>query len=73
MPNFRSARPYITAYDFKHLMLLAGVVESRAARRVHTAARLSKTPASNIKCLKSYAVIHGLALLKMGIMMPETC
>jgi len=27
----------------------------------------------HIKCWKPYAVIYGLALLKMGVMMPETC
>ena len=32
-----------------------------------------KTPASNIRCWKTYAAIYSLALLKMGIMVPETC
>jgi len=27
----------------------------------------------HMKCWKPYAVIHGLALVKIGIMMPETC
>jgi hypothetical protein len=37
------------------------------------ASRLPRTAASNIKRWKPHAVINGLALLKMGIMMPETC
>jgi len=44
MPIFRSARLYITAYGFQHLLRW-----------------------------KPYAVIYSLALLKMGIMVPETC
>jgi len=35
--------------------------------------RFINNPASNIKCWKPYAVIYGLALLKMGIMMREKC
>jgi hypothetical protein len=46
------------------LNVLAGVLGSREAGRVHTV---------HIKCWKPYAVIYGLALLKMGIMVPETC
>ena len=57
MPIFRSAKPYIAAFGFQHLMLLAG----------------AKAPTSNIKCWKPYAIIYGLALLKMGIVVPETC
>ena len=37
------------------------------------ASRLPKTPASTFKCWKPYVVIYGFALLKMGIMVPETC
>jgi len=33
----------------------------------------SKDTSQHVKCWKSYAVIYGLALLKMGIMIPETC
>jgi hypothetical protein len=29
MSIFRSARPYVTAYGFQHLMLLAGILGSR--------------------------------------------
>ena len=35
MPIFRSARPYITAYGFQHLMLLAGDFGSPEAGSVH--------------------------------------
>ena len=35
MSIFRSARPYVTAYGFQHLMLLAGILGSREAGRVH--------------------------------------
>jgi len=37
------------------------------------ASRLPKAPASNIKHWKPYAAIYGLALLRMGIVVPETC
>jgi len=35
MPIFRSAIPYIAAYGFQHLMLLAGALGSRDVGRVH--------------------------------------
>jgi len=34
---------------------------------------IPKAPASNIKCWKPYAAIYSLALLKMDIVVPETC
>ena len=38
MPIFRSARPYIAAYGFQHLMFLAGALGSQEhAGSVHTA------------------------------------
>ena len=41
---------------------------------VHTACfPASQDSSQHIKCWKPYAVIYGLVLLKMGIMMPETC
>ena len=41
---------------------------------VHTACfPASQHTSQHIQCWKSYAVTYGLALLKMGIMMPETC
>jgi len=33
----------------------------------------SQDSSQHIKCWKPYAVIYGLALLKMGMMVPETC
>ena len=47
-------------------ILLTGALGNRDAR-------LPKAPTSNIKCWKPYAAIYGLALLKMGIVVPETC
>ena len=89
MPIFRSAIPYISAYGFQYLILLAGVLVSQAMGSVHCVedvvqttsstqctlptAQLPKNPASSIKCWKPYAVIYGLVLLKLGIMMPRTC
>ena len=35
MPIFRSARPYIAAYGFQHLMLLVGALGSRVVDIVH--------------------------------------
>ena len=60
---FRSARPYITAYGFQHLMcwLVSWEARKQTVCTVHTV------------CWKPYAVTYGLALLKMGIRMPETC
>ena len=58
MPIFRSARPYITAYGFSVLNVLAGVLGSRDAGRVHCveavirlqpAHQVLKTICSNIR------------------------
>jgi len=80
MPIFRSARPYITANGFQHLMCClesweAGRQESNnSLYTVHTTCfPASQDSSQHIKFWKPYAVIYGLALLKMGIMVPETC
>jgi len=89
MPIFRSARPCVTAYGIQQLDLLPGVLGSQKVGRVHCiedviqitsftlctrpAFWLPKTPASTSSCWIPYAVTYGLVLLKMGIMMPETC
>jgi len=57
MPIFRSTWPYITAYGFLHL----------------TCWLVSWGAGQYIKCWKLYAVVYGQVLLKMGMMMPETC
>ena len=72
MPIFRSVRPYIAAYSFHHLLLLAGALVSRDEGSALPVSRLTKAPASN-KWWKPYAAIYGLTLLKMGILVPETC
>ena len=87
MPIFRSTRLYIAAYGFQHLMLLAGALDSRFAgsvgcystesssilHTVHTTRVPALQGSSNIKCWKPYAAIYSLVLLKMGVVVPETC
>jgi len=52
--------------------LALNVLGSRSC--VHTTCfPASQDSSQHIKCQKPYAVIYGLALLKMGIMVPETC
>ena len=50
-PIFRSARQYITAYGFQHLMcwLVSWGPGSRPCARVHTAHQVLKTICSNIR------------------------
>jgi len=76
MPIFRRARPYVTALVFSTRCAgwSLGKPGSRpCAHRAHGLLpgfpRLQ--PAHLL--LKTNAVTYGLALLKMGIMMPETC
>ena len=57
MPIFRSARLYRTAYGFQHLICFPAPQDT----------------SQHIKCWKPYAVRYNLALLKIGIMKPETC
>ena len=56
--SFRDARIIITVYGFLHLMCWLDSTQDTS---------------QHMKCRKPYAVINGLELLKMGIMMPETC
>ena len=75
-PIFRSDRLYITAHGFQHLMLLMEPWSSRVASYTQctlSASRILQGSRSNIKCWKPYAVLHSLSLLKMSIVVPETC
>jgi len=78
-PIFRGARPYITAYGFQHLMCslvswgagsrpcaLCRVESGSILYTVHTVCIPAPQDTSQHKCWKPYAVIYGLALLKMG-------
>ena len=81
MSFFRSAGPYITAYGFQHLMcwLVSWEASKQALCTVHcvhgllTCFLVSQDTSKHIKCRKPYAVIYGIALIKIGIMMTETC
>jgi len=89
MPINRRIRPYPTACGVLHwvcrLWVGCGLVELRRELRAlcecesksnfHTT-QLHKTTANHslhTQCITPHAVEHGLILLMMGIMMPETC
>jgi len=68
MPIIRRTRPCTTAYG----VLLCAL--GRKLCIVHTAYDpASHNHSQHNQCRTPYAVIHGLVLLMMGIMMPETC
>ena len=87
MPIIRRTRPCITAYGVVRCVcswvvscvhcakVTVQTVQSNSSlHTVHTA----YDPAAHNhnqynQCRTSYAVIHSLVLLMMGIMMPETC
>ena len=77
MPIFRSVGPYITAYGFQHLMCSLVSWELLEAGRMpifrSVGPYITAYGLQHIKCWKPYAVIYGATLLKMGIMMTETC
>ena len=87
MPIFRRKRLCITAYGVLHWLCLLWLCGAglRAVctlkvivRTVTFTAHTARSPTSHNhskhkQCRTPYAVIHNLVLLKMGIMMPETC
>jgi len=71
MPIIRRTRPCITAYGVLHCVL-AVVVWRWVVSCVHCV-KVTVRTVTFTQCRTPYAVIHGLLLLMMGIMMPETC
>jgi len=88
MPIIRRKRPCITAYGVLHWLCCCGCVElggklcelcecywsNSNIHTVHTA--YDPAPhnhSQHNQCRTPYAVTHGLFLLMMGIMLPETC
>jgi len=81
MPIIRRTRPCITAYGVLHWLcclwlceLCEGYCSNSNLHTVHTA--YDPAPhnhSQHNQCRTPYAVIHGLVLLMMGVMMPETC
>ena len=72
MPIFRGTILYITAYGVLHWLCwlrLSGV----GLRAVCTVWSLLFDHSQHNQCRTPYAVIYSTVLLKMGIMMPETC
>ena len=66
VPIFRSARLYTTAYGW--------LQSKNSLYTVHTTCLpASQDSSKHFKCWKPYAVIYGLALLKMDTMVHETC
>jgi len=63
---------------FSALNVLAEDLASQEACRVHSEKAdiritASQDSSQHIKCWKPYAVIEGIELLKMGLMVPDTC
>ena len=52
---------------------MAGILGSREAGRVHSVEAVIQLLNNGLYTVHTYEVIYGLALLKMGIMVPETC
>ena len=85
MPIISRTRPCITAYGVLHWLCLAVVVCSWVVSCVHCVkvtvdsnlhtlhTAYDAAPHNRNQCRTPYAVIHGLALLMIGIIMPETC
>jgi len=85
MPIIRKTRTYITTYGVLHWLWLAVVVWCwvvscvrcvKVPVRTTTFTACDPAPhnhSQHNQCRTPYAVMHGLVLLMMGIMMPETC
>ena len=66
MPIFCRTRLCITAYGVLHCNKSTG-------REVGGTVRCESRSDFVLKCRTPYAVIYSLVLLKMGIMLPQTC
>ena len=75
MPIIRRTRPCTTAYGVLHWLcwLWLTVVVWSCVMCTQLTTQLHTTTVNHNQCRTPYAVVHGLVLLMMGIMMPETC
>jgi len=72
MPIIRRTRPCTTAYGVLHWFVMAVVVWSCVHFNLHTVHTAAHNHSQHNQCRTPHALGHGLILLMIGIMMPET-